>query len=120
MWWGALHAPTALRYRFLLIVSMTMWSVAWFNLLYSWIHLFNGVEPSPPIAFLGDFIFTVYLANYLLGVWVSLSRTGLPLITKLGYSTLQVLLLPLHALIEALAIGFAFLRPERAFHVVAK
>lgn len=120
MWWGALHAPTLLRYRVLLIVSMAMWSVAWFNLLYSWVHLFNGVAPAPWIALLGDFIFTVYLANYLLGVWTSLARTAMPLSTRLGYSALQVVLLPLHALIEAAAIGFAFLKPERAFHVVAK
>jgi len=41
-------------------------------------------------------------------------------VRALGYLLLQVVLLPLHALIEAAAVVYAFVKPESSFHVVAK
>lgn len=121
MWWAAARAPVAWRHRSMLSVTMVLWSVAWFNLTYSWAHLLHGVQLPTGVALLGDFIFTVYLANYVLGLWVSLSARGsLKSVRSLGYLLLQVFLLPLHALIEASAVVYAFVKPESSFHVVAK
>lgn len=121
MWWDALHAPVALRYRLLLLVTMLLWSVGWFNLVYSWIHLAVGVLLPAPVALLGELVFTVYVANYLLGLWVSLTdrRTDSAL-GRAGCVGLQLLLMPIHATLEAAAIVYAVFKPEANFHVVAK
>jgi egghead protein (zeste-white 4 protein) len=121
MWWAALHAPVALRHRVMLIVTMALWTVGWFNLVYSWIHLASGVLLPAPIALLGELVFTVYVANYLLGLWVSLCerKTEGPL-ARAGYLVMQLLLMPIHATIEAAAIVYALFKPEANFHVVAK
>ena len=100
---------------------MVLWTVGWFNLLYSWIHLASGVLLPAPVALLGEFVFTVYVANYLLGLWVSLTerKTEGPL-ARAGYLALQLILMPIHATIEAAAIVYALFKPEVNFHVVAK
>ncbi len=116
-----MRAPVAPRHRLSLIVTMALWSVGWFNLLYSWIHLAGGVLLPAPVALLGELVFTVYVANYLLGLWVSLSerKTEGPL-ARAGYLVMQVLWMPVHATIEAAAIVYALFKPEASFHVVAK
>jgi egghead protein (zeste-white 4 protein) len=121
MWWAALHAPVALRHRVSLIVTMALWTIGWFNLVYSWIHLASGVILPLPIAILGEFVFTVYVANYLLGLWVSLTeRQTEGLLTRAGYLVKQILGMPVHATIEAAAVVYALVKPEANFHVVAK
>ncbi len=121
MWWAALHAPVGLRHRLSLLVTMFLWSVGWFNLVYSWIHLASGVILPAPIAILGEFVFTVYVANYLLGLWVSLTdrKTDSPT-ARAGYLIKQLLWMPIHATIEAAAVVYALFKPEASFHVVAK
>lgn len=121
MWWAALHAPVARRHRLSLLVTMFLWSVGWFNLVYSWIHLASGVILPAPIAILGEFVFTVYVANYLLGLWVSLTdrKIDSPL-ARAGYLIRQLLWMPIHATIEAAAVVYALFKPEANFHVVAK
>ncbi len=121
MWWAALHAPVALRHRISLIVTMALWTIGWFNLVYSWIHLVSGVLLPLPVAILGEFVFTVYVANYLLGLWVSLAqrKTEGPL-ARAGYLLRQLLWMPVHATIEAAAVVYALVKPEANFHVVAK
>ena len=121
MWWAALHAPVAFRHRLPLLVTMAIWSIGWFNLVYSWIHLASGVILPAPVAILGEFVFTVYVANYLLGLWVSLTerKVDRPL-TRASYLIKQLLWMPIHATIEAAAVVYTFFKPETNFHVVAK
>jgi egghead protein (zeste-white 4 protein) len=121
MWWAALHTPVALRHRLALIVTMALWTIGWFNLVYSWIHLASGVILPAPIAILGELVFTVYVANYLLGLWVSLTDRKIDgALARAGYLIKQVLWMPIHATIEAAAIVYALFKPEANFHVVAK
>lgn len=121
MWWAALKAPVSWVHRAPLAVTMLLWSLAWFNLLYTWVHLFSGVALPTTVALLGDFIFTVYVANYVIGLWVSLgTEQSFGFLRKIRWMGLQVVLLPIHAVIEAAAVGYAFFRPERGFHVIAK
>ncbi len=120
MWWGARHAPTRRRYRAPLWGAMFMWSVGWLGFGYAFLRIFSGVAIPLPLAFVGDAIFAVYVSNYLLGLWVSLAGSRVSLARRAGYFAAQVLLLPAFQFIEATAVVYGLVRPERRFHVVAK
>jgi egghead protein (zeste-white 4 protein) len=121
MWWGARHAPVPARHRRPLWLAMALWSISWLGFVYAFLHVFSGVAVPSPFGLIGDMVFAVYLANYLLGLWVSLagdrSRTGL---RKARYFADQAVLLPAFAVLEGAAVVYAIARPERRFHVVDK
>ena len=56
-----------------------------------------------------------------MGLWVSLSGkehiAGLP---RVGFFAAQAVLIPVFAAIEASAVVYSLVRPERRFHVVRK
>jgi len=120
MWWSALHADVALRHRAMLVMAMSIWTVGWLNLLYSYLHLFSGVAVPAAIGWLGEIIFTTYIVNYLMGIWVSLVDRGDPAGSRMRYLGLQLVLMPVYTALEAAAVVYALFRPERGFHVVRK
>ncbi|HEY1330176.1 MAG TPA: glycosyltransferase family 2 protein [Actinomycetota bacterium] len=121
MWWAAGRSPVPWRYRGSLWLAMFLWTVGWTGFLYSLLHVFSGVEIPGPLGMIGDAIFAVYLTNYLLGLWVSLSgRNQVAGFAKAGYFLAQALLIPAFAVIEASAVVYSLVRPERRFHVVGK
>lgn len=120
LWWGALHAPVRFRYRAALLVATAMWSIGWLALFYSVIRIFAGVLVPAPVAWLGDLVFAAYVTNYALGGWVSLADRAEPVARRVRYLAMQVLLVPWFAVLEAAAVVYAIVRPERGFHVVRK
>jgi hypothetical protein len=101
--------------------AMSLWTIGWTGFAYSLLHVFSGVAVPHPIAVLGDAIFAVFVTNYVLGLWVSLSmREGLPPIKRLRYLALQAVTIPIFTVLEASAVVYSLLSPERRFHVVHK
>lgn len=120
MWWSALHADVRRRHRAMLAMAMTIWTVGWMNLLYSYLHVFSGVAVPGAIGWLGDVVFTTYLVNYVMGMWVSLADRGDGATSRAKYVALQLALLPVYTALEAGAVLYALVSPERGFHVVRK
>jgi egghead protein (zeste-white 4 protein) len=121
MWWGARHASVPLRHRASLWVAMLLWSVSWLGFVYAFLHVFSGAAVPSPLGLVGDMVFAVYLANYLLGLWVSLSRDrSRSWLRTARYFVSQAVLLPAFAVLEGAAVVYAIARPERRFHVVDK
>ena len=121
MWWAARMTPVPARYRRSLWFAMFLWTVGWTGFAYSMLHILSGVAVPPVLAITGDAIFAVYLTNYLLGLWVSLStREGMRVLRRAGYFVAQAVLIPVFTVIEASAVVYSLLKPERRFHVVHK
>ena len=121
MWWGARRAPVATRYRAPLWGAMFLWSVSWLGLAYAFVHVLDPVRVPGPLRLIGDMVFSVYLANYLLGLWVSLAGDrSHGALRKARYLVDQLVLMPAFAAIEGAAVVYGLLRPERRFHVVDK
>lgn len=121
MWWAARRTEVPLRHRASLWLAMLLWTVGWSGFAYSLLHVLSGVTVPGPLAFLGDGIFAVYVTNYLLGMWVSLSAgADLGPLRAAGYFAAQAALVPVFAVIEATAVVYSMARPERRFHVVHK
>lgn len=121
MWWAARMTPVPAKYRRSLWFAMFLWTVGWTGFAYSMLHVLSGVEVPSGLAAVGDAIFAVYLTNYLLGLWVSLStREGMRALRRAGYFVLQALLIPVFTVIEASAVVYSLVKPERRFHVVHK
>ena len=121
MWWAARKTPVPRRYRASLWLAMFLWTVGWTGFAYSLLHVLSGVNVPTPLAMAGDAIFAVYLTNYLLGLWVSLSRQDTHRgLRRVGYFVAQAVLIPVFAVIEASAVVYSLVKPERRFHVVHK
>jgi hypothetical protein len=120
MWWSAARAEVKLRHRAMLMMAMSIWTVGWMNLLYSYLHIFSGVAVPGAVGWLGDVVFTTYVVNYLMGMWVSTSDRGDPAMRRARYLGLQLILLPVYTALEAAAVVYALVSPERGFHVVRK
>lgn len=121
MWWAARKTPVPVRYRRSLCFAMFLWTVGWTGFAYSLLHVFSGVAVPRGLAIVGDAIFAVFVTNYLLGLWVSLSmREGIRALRRIGYFVLQAVMIPIFTLLEASAVVYSLISPERRFHVVHK
>ena len=88
---------------------------------YSLLHVFSGVAVPHPIAVVGDAIFAVFVTNYVLGLWVSLSmREGWQRGRRIRLFALQTVMIPIFTVLEASAVVYSLISPERRFHVVHK
>jgi len=95
--------------------------VGWTGFAYSLLHIVSGVEIPWALGLIGDLIFSVYLTNYLLGLWVSLGgNRSLGFGQRVVLFVAQAVLIPVFAVIEACAVVYSLVRPERRFHVVSK
>jgi egghead protein (zeste-white 4 protein) len=121
MWWAARKTPVPVRYRRSLCFAMFLWTVGWTGFAYSLLHVFSGVAVPRGLALVGDAIFAVFVTNYLLGLWVSLSmREGIRALRRIDYFALQAVLIPIFTLLEASAVVYSLISPERRFYVVNK
>ncbi len=121
MWWAARRTPVAARYRVPLIFAMSLWTIGWTGFAYSLLHVFSGVDVPHPIAVVGDAIFAVFVTNYVLGLWVSLSmREGRRTVKRFRFFVLQAAMIPIFTVLEGSAVVYSLLSPERRFHVVHK
>ena len=121
MWWAARKTDVPARFRHSLALAMLLWTVGWTGFAYSLLHVVSGVEIPWALGMIGDIIFSVYLTNYLLGLWVSIGRDrSLGFLQRVVLFAAQAVLIPVFAVIEACAVVYSLARPERRFHVVAK
>jgi egghead protein (zeste-white 4 protein) len=121
MWWAARNTPVPVRYRRSLWFAMFLWTVGWTGFAYSLLHVFSGVAVPRGLAIVGDAIFAVFVTNYLLGLWVSLSmREGIRALRRIDYFVLQAVMIPIFTVLEASAVVYSLISPERRFHVVHK
>lgn len=121
MWWAARKTPVPVRYRRSLWFAMFLWTVGWTGFAYSLLHIFSGVAVPRGLAIVGDAIFAVFVTNYLLGLWVSLSmREGMRALRRIDYFILQTVMIPIFTVLEASAVVYSLISPERRFHVVHK
>ena len=121
MWWAARRTNVPARFRASLALAMLLWTVGWLGFAYSLLHIASGVAVPGALGFIGDCIFSVYLTNYLLGLWVSLSGTKtLGGVRRVAFFVAQAFLIPVFAVIEGAAVVYSLVRPERRFHVVSK
>ena len=121
MWWAARKTPVPVKYRRSLWFAMFLWTVGWTGFAYSLLHIFSGVAVPHGLAIVGDAIFAVFVTNYLLGLWVSLSmQEGLRALRHPGYFVLQAAMIPIFTVLEASSVVYSLISPERRFHVVDK
>ena len=121
MWWAARKTPVPSSYRRPLWFAQFLWTTGWTGFAYSMLHVFSGVVIPKPLAVIGDFIFAVFVTNYLLGLWVSLSmREGARAIRHVGTFVLQAVSIPIFTVLEASAVLYSLISPERRFHVIEK
>ena len=121
MWWAARKTPVAARYRRPLWLAMSLWTIGWTGCIYSFLHVFSGVAVPRPLALTGDAIFAVFVTNYLLGLWVSLTmREGSRALRRFGYFVAQAVCIPIFTVLEASAVVYSLISPERRFHVIHK
>lgn len=125
-WWQglakvALHAPVKLRWRLCLGINTTLWALAPLAMAYTVAHLFYGFEVKPWVRFMANYASATFLVLYLMGLKSNLDEHGIHEWWKrLGWWTLQVVLLPVFSLMESVGVFWALLRPAAGFHVVKK
>ncbi len=116
------HAPVALRWRVPLAISVGLWSLSWVGVLYTYVRLGVGLQtPAPWIVWVGDLAFSIYVANYVLGLKLNLDDwEPVGKLRAAGLYVAVVLLIPIFSLLEVGGVLWALLRPDPGFHVVKK
>jgi egghead protein (zeste-white 4 protein) len=116
-----LRAPVPLRWRLPLAFSIAAWSVAWLGVLYTYVNLLTGVDTPDVIWLAGTFAFAVYVAQYLVGLRVNMDHRGIHgFWRRARLYVLQVLLVPVFALMEASGVVYGIVKPGCGFHVISK
>ena len=115
------RAPVPLRWRLPLAFSIAAWSVAWLGVLYTYVNLVTGIDTPTVIWLTGTFAFAVYVAQYLVGLRINMDHRGIRgLGRRARLYVLQVLLVPVFALMEASGVVYGIVKPESGFHVIKK
>jgi egghead protein (zeste-white 4 protein) len=117
----ARHAPVRHRYRAFLGASVMLWSLSWLGLLYTYVELVVGISIPLPIQIAGNFGYGTFLALYVLGLKINLDEfepVGLHRAACLY--ALQVLLMPVFCVLEAVGVVYGIVKPETGFHVIRK
>ncbi len=124
LWKVCLYAPAPGLTRAALMSFLVAWVASALGGLYTVVNLVTGIETPPVPAALGAVALGWYLHTYLLGLWLNLR--GMPdalrpaRARQAGLYVLQVVLMPVHGLLEAAGVLYGLFRPERGFHVVQK
>ena len=119
-----LHAPTRLRYRIPLGITLFLWSVSWIGVLAMYLDLVAGQSTLPLVRIAGNFSFAAYIASYVFGLKMNLDNLRRqhwllrPL--RLPLYALQVALIPFFSIIEALGVIYGLLSPDSGFHIISK
>jgi beta-1,4-mannosyltransferase len=115
------HAPVPLRWRLPLAFSVAAWSLAWLGVVYTYVNLATGIDTPDPIWLAGTFAFSVYVVQYVVGLRINMDHRGMHGFWRRGrLYVLQVLLVPVFALMEAAGVVYGIVKPEVAFHVISK
>ncbi len=117
----SLSAPSSLRWRIVLIISMLAWAAAPIAWAYTLVHFFLGGYISPEIRALANLSLGVYIATTLIGLRVNMKEHGITRFgRKIGWTLAWLACLPLFSLLESAAVARAIVRPAKGFHVVRK
>jgi egghead protein (zeste-white 4 protein) len=115
------HAPVPLRWRLPLAFSIVAWSLAWLGVLYTYVNFITGIDTPDLIWLAGTFAFAVYVTQYLVGLRINMDHRGIRgFWRRARLYVLQVLLVPVFALMEAAGVVYGIVKPESAFHVIRK
>jgi beta-1,4-mannosyltransferase len=115
------HAPVPLRWRLPLAFSIVAWSLAWLGVLYTYVNFLTGIETPDMIWLAGTFAFAVYVSQYLVGLRINMDHRGIRgFWRRARLYVLQVLLIPVFALMESAGVVYGIVKPESAFHVISK
>jgi beta-1,4-mannosyltransferase len=121
LWKVSIHAPVNMRYRLALLINTVLWSTAPLSFLYTIVHFFIGYKVSMPVQIMADVTWAAFATLYLVGMKANLDEHGIhnP-IKRLGWYVLQLIFMPVFALLEAAGVLLAIGRPHAGFHVVKK
>ncbi|MBA3357861.1 MAG: glycosyltransferase family 2 protein [Thermoleophilaceae bacterium] len=116
-----LHAPVRLRWRLPLAFAVALWSISWVGVAFAYVNLALGLLISRTVFIVGSFAFSVYIVQYVMGLYLNLRARG----EKTSFRTarlyvLQVLLIPIFSVMEAAGVIYGIIRPEKGFHVIQK
>jgi egghead protein (zeste-white 4 protein) len=115
------HAQVAVRYRLTLGLTVALWAVSWVGILYVFVNLLVGVTAWLPFRIVGDATWAFYVVTYLVGLKLNLDDCPeVGWAHRLGYYAAQVLLIPVFALLEGVAVLYAIVEPEPYFYVIQK
>lgn len=119
-----LHAPTRLRFRLPLGITLFLWSVSWIGVLAMYLDLVAGQSTLPAVRIVGNLSFAGYITSYIFGLKINLDNLGRhrwwtrPL--RLPLYAAQIALIPFFSIIEALGVIYALLSPDSGFHIITK
>ncbi len=116
----ALRCPVRLRYRLPLLINTAVWSLTWCSIFYTTANFFVGVPAFNTTRILGDFVFTYYLACYVIGMRTNLRDHPAGFWRSVGWYVGSVLLSPVYGVLEGAGVLYGILRPNLSFHVVTK
>jgi beta-1,4-mannosyltransferase len=115
------HAPVPLRWRLPLAFSIVAWSLAWLGVLYTYVNFMTGIDTPDTIWLAGTFAFAVYVSQYLVGLRINMDHRGIRgFLRRARLYVLQVLLIPVFALMESAGVVYGIVKPKCAFHVISK
>ncbi|TMD11199.1 MAG: hypothetical protein E6I96_16085 [Chloroflexi bacterium] len=119
-----LHAPTRLRYRLPLGLTLFLWSVSWIGVLAMYLDLIAGQSTLPVVRVAGNFSFAAYITSYVFGLKMNLDnlrpRPWLLRPLRLPLYALQIALIPFFSIVEALGVIYGLLSPDSGFHIINK
>lgn len=117
----AVSAPSRLRWRAGMLISMLVWASAPLAWIYTIAHALDGGGVSPVIRALANISLAVYVTTTLVGLRLNLREHGVTRRShKIGWALTWLACLPVFSLLEAAAVAFAIARPAKGFHVVKK
>jgi egghead protein (zeste-white 4 protein) len=115
-----LHAPVRLRLRLPLAFFTILWSVSWLAIIYTYFNLVAGWKTSPEVQAIGNLSLATYVVIYTVGLRTNLMLCDVSLARRVRLYIAQIACVPLFAILEATAVLYALVKPERGFHVVQK
>jgi beta-1,4-mannosyltransferase len=115
-----LHAPVRLRLRLPLAFFTTLWSVSWLAIIYTYFNLLAGWKTSLVVQAIGNLSLATYVVIYTVGLRTNLTLCDVSFARKVRLYFAQIACIPVFAILEASAVLYALVKPERGFHVVQK
>jgi egghead protein (zeste-white 4 protein) len=113
-------APVRLHHRGLLGVTVWLWSISWVGVLYTFLQIVSGTTIQPLISLLGIIAFASYLSLYYVGLAANLRDRGANFRVRLWYYSVLTTFVLAFCVLEAAAIVFALIKPDRGFYVIDK
>jgi len=113
-------APVRLRHRVLLGATVWLWSISWVGVLYTFLQIVSGTTIQPLMSLLGIIAFASYLSLYYVGLSANLRDRGATLPVRFWYYFVLSTCVLAFCVMEAAAIVYAIIKPDRGFHVINK